>query len=126
MWSLLQDREDSKTGIEQIIAQTLSLCLLPSPAFCERPHSSVSRGAFPASAALTAAKIPERYCHQRSPRERYIGSLDLGETHLSQALPATTPSGPVLPRRKDGRVSEKKNPNTRCAGARPFSYMRRD
>jgi hypothetical protein len=25
MWSLLQDREDSKTGIERIIAQTLSL-----------------------------------------------------------------------------------------------------
>jgi hypothetical protein len=41
----------------------------------------------PASAALTSAKIPERFRQQLLPRERYIGSLALGEIRLSQALP---------------------------------------
>jgi hypothetical protein len=50
-------------------------------------HNRAVGAVSPASAALTSAKIPERFRQQRLPRERYIGSLALGETRLSQALP---------------------------------------
>ena len=76
----------------------------------------------PASAALSATNIPERFCQQRPPQEHYIGSVVLGEIHLSQALPP-----PVVvvfcPIRTAGRgliahlPLNRKSPNASSVGA---------